>query len=132
MFLRLTQPKESLDLPQDGTLRAGQKYTFPFEFVVPERLLPSACQHIVSDDAVREAHSQLPPSLGDSALLSQLELPDDLSPINASVRYGIYVRLSTPTAQNSETAMSVLALRAERVRIVPTTSEQPFVVRSDC
>ena len=124
-FLKLSQPGQHLFFPDDQVLRAGQLYDFPFVFIVPNQLLPQVCQHQVSDPAVRDAHMQLPPSMGDKDLGRLLDLPDDFAPENASVRYGIFCRLLKCPSHTDPSKPSILAAKAKRVRIVPAFDEQP-------
>ncbi|KAF2482631.1 hypothetical protein BDY17DRAFT_163183 [Neohortaea acidophila] len=132
VFLSLAQPNLKIYYPPHHLLKAGQTYTFPFLFGVPDRLLPRACKHAVVNDAVRDAHLQLPPSFGDNDLMRKLDLPDDLSSGNVSIRYGVYARLSrSETFEDDERETVVLATNARRLRIIPapqtpsTMSQQP-------
>ena len=61
-FLTLRQPGLESRYPLDRTLQRGTTYEFPFEFVVPKRLVDGLCGHQVTSPAVREAHLALPPS----------------------------------------------------------------------
>ena len=44
-FLRLVQPMDDADVPEDRILQAGKTYRYPFTFVVPQNLLPQSCTH---------------------------------------------------------------------------------------
>lgn len=90
-FLRLSQPGIAAHYPEDRILRAGQEYKIPFVFVIPQQLLPRICGHGVSNSTVRDAHTQLPPSLGDCEGEKHL---DDFAPEMASVRYGVYAKIT--------------------------------------
>lgn len=90
-FLRLSQPGVAQYYPADQILRAGQEYKIPFVFVVPQQLLPRACSHHVTIDAVKDAHVQLPPSMGD---YEGSKKQDDYAPEMASIRYGVYTKIS--------------------------------------
>jgi hypothetical protein len=46
-FLELTQPDLAHCSPEDKVFRSGRQYIFPFEFVIPDRMLPATCRHAV-------------------------------------------------------------------------------------
>jgi hypothetical protein len=46
-FLTLRQPDLDMCYPIDGIFKTGATYEFPFTFVVPERLVDGACDHLV-------------------------------------------------------------------------------------
>ena len=50
-----------------GTLQIGTEYRLPFEFVVPEELLPYVCQKHHRHEQVHWEHLRLPPSFGKSS-----------------------------------------------------------------
>src|SRR5271167_1814149 len=52
-FLKLVMPITESDYPQPRVAEAGQTYRFPFNFVIPEHLLPSACKHPTVADHVQ-------------------------------------------------------------------------------
>lgn len=54
--------------PTSRVLKPNIPYRIPFLFVIPERLLPQSCDHEVSNGHVRQTHTQLPPTFGDSAV----------------------------------------------------------------
>nr|KMM63753.1 hypothetical protein CPAG_00107 [Coccidioides posadasii RMSCC 3488] len=95
-FLRLTQPIEESQYPQPRVLEAGRKYSFPFTFVVPERLLPHACKHEVNHPQVQAAHTHLPPSLGGHTLAGRggSKRLDDMCPQMCQIQYKIRARVS--------------------------------------
>ncbi|TKA80684.1 hypothetical protein B0A55_03680 [Friedmanniomyces simplex] len=124
-FLKLTQPGLQQHYPADRVLKAGQAYDFPFVFVVPQQLLPRVCQHKIHNPAIRDAHLQLPPTFGDREQAKACDIPDDMTPEMASVRYGIFARLSRSKMQDEEMCRSSLASKARRLRIVPALDEAP-------
>lgn len=65
-FLKMRQPIDAQSYPPTKTLAAGNTYKYPFTFVVPERLLPQACRHAKKHGHVEQAHTLLPPTLGDT------------------------------------------------------------------
>ena len=126
VFLRLQQPLKEEDLPEDGILKAGTSYSFPFTFVVPERLLPQACAHAAQNHAVSEAHSSLPPSLGDPMMAGDgKSLLDDMAPDNVRVSYGLRVFALRKAKGRSKPTMLFDSIK--KVRIVPATLEAPPV-----
>ncbi len=102
-------------LPADGVLRAGQTYTLPFHFVVPDRLPLGACAHACEHPSVREHHLRLPPTTrawGDR---------DDASPDTARVQYCISVAVLQKTVFMPEL---VSVLRGHRqVNVLPVYPE---------
>ncbi|KAK5134717.1 hypothetical protein LTR08_006232 [Meristemomyces frigidus] len=124
-FLKLTQPGLQQHYPADCILKAGQTYKFPFLFVVPQQLLPRVCQHKTHNPAVRDAHLQLPPTLGDKGLGTGPDALDDMAPDMASVRYGIFARVSRTKTHDAETFKVSLASKAKRLRVTPAAAEQP-------
>ena len=122
-FLKLLQPIEAQDLPENRLARAGETCSIPFTFVVPDRLLPQICSHTTESGEVTRAHVQLPPSLGDAAVAGDGQtLCDDLAPDMSKVTYCVRVRI----AKRSPTGRSVdIVDRSLKVRIVPGKDEEP-------
>lgn len=125
-FLKLSQPGLEGLYPEDLVLKAGSPYKFPFVFAVPEQLLPRICQHKVRNENVRHAHTQLPPTLGDKDLGGRsAENLDDIAPEMASIRYGIFARVTELKMSKDEVYRSTVASKARRVRVIPAVEEQP-------
>jgi hypothetical protein len=84
-FLELTQPNVLNDFSECRVLKAGCVYEVPFEFAIPDRMLPAKCRHAVTSPLVHRLHTSMPPSFGDH------ELGDatDYAPRHASVKYRI-------------------------------------------
>ena len=125
-FLRLSQPGLDKCYQEDRaerTLKAGKTYEYNFLFKVPNRLLERICKHKVTNPSVKEAHYQLPPSLGDQELSSKDGTLDDMAPEMASVRYGIFVRVTK--LEGPEEKSTHVAAKARRVRVVPAVEEAP-------
>jgi hypothetical protein len=125
-FLRLNQPRLDALYPEERserTLKAGETYEYPFNFKVPRELLERICKHKVTNDTVKRAHLQLPPSLGDKELSSKDGTLDDMAPEMASVRYGIFVRITKLAGDDSKSTH--VAAKARRVRVVPAVEEAP-------
>ena len=122
-FLKLLQPVEAEDLPENRIAKAGNTYSIPFTFVVPDRLLPQICSHTTQSGEVTRAHLQLPPSLGDAAVAGDGQtLYDDLAPDMSKVLYSIRVRMAkrNPVGHNVE-----LTSKSLKIRIVPGKMEEP-------
>lgn len=125
-FLRLSQPGLDKCYQEDRaerTLKAGKTYEYNFLFKVPNRLLERICKHKVTNPSVKEAHYQLPPSLGDQELSSKDGTLDDMAPEMASVRYGIFVRVTK--LEGPEEKSTHVAAKARRVRVIPAVEEAP-------
>ncbi|KAE9368803.1 hypothetical protein N431DRAFT_470490 [Stipitochalara longipes BDJ] len=117
-FLRLTMPMRDADYPQPRIAEAGQTYKFPFNFVVPNQLLPRACSHKCNTEHVHNAHLQLPPSMG----CREVSILDDLAPEMSKVMYWIKVKV----LRNEEDGKDVvLAEKLRKLRIVPAQAELP-------
>ncbi|EMC98707.1 hypothetical protein BAUCODRAFT_64387 [Baudoinia panamericana UAMH 10762] len=130
-FLKLTQPGLQEHYPEGGMLRAGQTYDFPFIFVIPPHLLLRICQHTVKSPMIRDAHLQLPPSFGDKDLDKSQQYADDMAPEMASVRYGIFAKISKTKMQGDEVTKASLASKARRLRVIPATEEHPPLAVGD-
>ena len=124
-FLKLSQPGLQDLYPEDLVLRAGKSYDFPFVFAVPQQLLPRICQHTVNNDTVRDAHYRLPPTFGDKDLAQRQKGLDDMAPDMASVRYGIFAKISELRVKGDETWRCTVVSKARRLRVIPTVEEQP-------
>ncbi|KAI1990899.1 hypothetical protein LOZ54_002290 [Ophidiomyces ophidiicola] len=123
-FLKLQQPIDETQYPQPRILEAGRRYTFPFTFVVPERLLPHACRHCVNHRLVHAAHTHLPPSLGDPMLAGRgSKLLDDMCPQMCQVQYQIRARLIR--FEQADFAPKTIVDVGKKVRIIPATDEEP-------
>lgn len=126
-FLKLSQPNVWRSLPETGVLEGGKQYDVPFVFVVPQHMLPRICQHRVQNSSVREEHLQLPPTLGDKELADGEVMLDDLAPEMASVRYGIFAKLSKQKLVGDQWRKASIALKAKKLRIIPAVDEHPPV-----
>lgn len=129
-FLRLAQPIDESLLPIPRIAEKDKKYTFPFTFVVPDQLLPTSCNHQVKNDAVSEAHLQLPPSSGDPLLPSDNgSLTDDLFPDMARVSY--YIQVKLVRRRESDGKAIILADSSRKLRITPNFEDAPPVDPED-
>lgn len=126
-FLKLSQPNLQFHYPEHMVLKAGQTYTFPFIFAVPEQMLLKICQHHVNSPAVRDAHLQLPPSFGDKDAADSHEAHKDMAPDMASVRYAIFAKLIRNKPTDEGSVKTQIATKARRVRVIPAAAEQPPV-----
>lgn len=125
-FLKLSQPGLEELYPEDLVLKAGVSYKFPFVFAVPEQLLPRICQHKIKNDAVRQAHLRLPPTLGDGELGARSAGNlDDIAPEMASIRYGIFAKVTELKMNKDDVIRSTIVSKARRVRVIPAIEEQP-------
>lgn len=116
-FLRLSQPGLERSFPPNHTFLAGETYHFSFTFVVPDRLPEGICRHPALDQAVRDAHAQLPPSLGRYQYTGKDARFDDLSHDKGSISYGIFV---TVTEQDEYHETRTLAYESRGLRVIPS------------
>lgn len=123
VFLRLIQPIDAESLPEDRLLKAGQTYSIPFTFVVPEKLLPQSCTHSPANHKIHDLHLNLPPSLGDpmAASIGNILL-DDMAPEMAVVSYAVKVRLFR--GRNSSGKLNLITDTTRKLRIMPASAEQ--------
>ncbi|KUJ24395.1 uncharacterized protein LY89DRAFT_679552 [Mollisia scopiformis] len=118
-FLRLSMPIRESDYPQPRIAEAGRTYTFPFNFVVPDQLLPRSCSHACVSDHVRDAHLRLPPSMGGRSFSGQ----DDLTPEMAKVNYAIKVKIVRTRERDGQEV--VLVEGSKKIHIIPAIAEEP-------
>jgi hypothetical protein len=117
-FLKLTMPIQEADYPQPRVAEAGRTYTYPFNFVVPDQLLPRACHHQTTGEHVHHAHTRLPPSMG----AREPSGLDDFTPAMAQVIYGI--RVKVVKYRDIEEGPEVLTEGFKQLRIVPAIAEE--------
>jgi len=126
-FLKLSQPVDESSLPHPQIAEKGRRYTFPFVFVVPERLLPTMCAHRHKNTTVEDAHMQLPPSLGDGTAPAYGGCTyDDISPDMTRISYGIKVKILRRRDSDNKTV--TLAEETRKVRILPAYDDLPPVM----
>ncbi|MCJ1420654.1 hypothetical protein MMC32_007013 [Xylographa parallela] len=123
-FLRLSQPIKEADYPENNVLKAGETYTYPFTFVVPEKLLPQSCMHPKDNERVLEAHLQLPPTLGDSMFGPDKTLLEDFAPDKTIVSYAIRV-IVFRKGPDAEGKPSIVVDSMKKLRIMPAVDEWP-------
>ncbi|MCJ1329986.1 hypothetical protein MMC10_006667 [Thelotrema lepadinum] len=129
-FLRLLQPLNDEQLPEDNIFKAGVTYNFPFTFVVPDRLLPQACAHPTQNSTVHEEHLNLPPTLGDPMMAGDgKSLLDDMTPDNVRVCYGIRVFALRKAKGQSRPKMLFDSIK--KIKIIPAVPEAPPIQVAD-
>ncbi|KAF8243772.1 hypothetical protein K440DRAFT_636782 [Wilcoxina mikolae CBS 423.85] len=121
-FLRLVQPVDETTLPIPRVATKGKTYTFPFTFVIPDRLLPSACDHVVENSSVKDAHLHLPPSLGDRSVGDG---KDDLAPDMTRITYAIRTRILRKREVDDK--VTVLADISRKILVSPSFEVAPPV-----
>lgn len=125
-FLKLRQPISQSAYPEPREFKSQQQYIFPFTFVVPEHLLPHACNHYSSNPHLKAAHTQLPPSLGDAMVSSDgKSLMNDMAPMMSEISYKIRVSVQRRNPPANTRPFYTVCSVAKKVRIVPATIEQP-------
>ena len=127
-FLKMTQPISHSSLPPASILKAGQVYEFEFLFVVPERTLPRICRHAVDNHSVHEAHTLLPPSLGNQDKIGKKSTPDDFAPDMANIRYAVVANVVEPSAYGQKPQTTS---QSKPIRIVPAADELPPLTYED-
>ncbi|KAF9881785.1 arrestin [Colletotrichum karsti] len=85
-FLKLEMPIPESAYPVPRIFEAGRTYTIPFNFVVPQHLTISACNHKAQSDLIHDYHMRLPPSMGSWE-------KDDMTPDMAQIHYAIKARV---------------------------------------
>lgn len=117
-FLRLVQPIDESSYPVPRV--ASGTHTFPFTFVIPSQLLPTACSMKPGSPAVQAAHLQVPPSLGDRA---PGDHNDDMAPDMARISYNIRARINRRRESDNSSVCIISTTHAIHVR--PTVEEAP-------
>lgn len=124
-FLKLRQPIDETEYPHPKVFESGQEYRFPFTFVIPERLLPQSCKHARDHIHIHNAHTQLPPTLGDPMHVgSSASLLDDMSPEMCQISYMISATVSRRPVRDGE-LKKTLASVGKKVRVIPKFEEEP-------
>ncbi|RYO79771.1 hypothetical protein DL766_001067 [Monosporascus sp. MC13-8B] len=115
-FLKLTMPIPESWYPVPRVLEAGRTYSVPFNFVIPGQLTINACSHTVFNDAVRDYHIRLPPTVGSWDR-------DDLAPTMTRVEYAIKARV----LQHEEGAAAATKVLedSQEIRVLPAAPEEP-------
>jgi hypothetical protein len=118
-FLKLVMPIRESDYPQPRIAESDRTYAFPFNFVIPDQLLPRSCSHNCSADHVHQAHLQLPPSFGDR----EISVEDDLAPDMSKIQYAIKVKVIRNRERDAKNVVLVEGLK--KLHIVPAVLEAP-------
>lgn len=132
-FLKLVQPIPTATLMQINDIQANETRLVPFTFIVPGHALPTICRHHTESPAVRDAHLQLPPSLGagsevpseeDGTGITKLE---DYCPNMVTISYFIRVKLHKANGVDDEgrARTRLVAEETRKLRVIPATAEQP-------
>ncbi|KAI1264229.1 arrestin [Xylariaceae sp. FL1019] len=118
-FLKLTMPIPRECYPEPRRFEAGNTYTIPFHFVIPDQLTINACSHRVSNETLKEQHVRLPPTLGTWE-------KDDFAPLMSRVTYQIRARAYNDDAERQ----SVKVMEgAQEIKVLPVVPEDaPLVV----
>lgn len=118
VFLKMPMPIPDSAYPHPRVLEPGRPLTVPFNFVIPSFLTVEACKHKVTSDAVRDAHTLLPPTLGSSDGL------DDMAPLMARVTYAVKARVWGEPDEHHRHGPKLLEA-AREIRVIPAAPEQP-------
>lgn len=120
-FLTLRQPGLEARYPLDRTLQRGMTYEFPFEFVVPKRLVDGSCGHQVASPAVRDAHLGLPPSFSRHDSVGKGGEVDNTVPETTIINYGISATIFKSKKLNTSKGPTTLATSWREILVVPCT-----------
>jgi hypothetical protein len=120
-FLTLRQPGLEARCPLDRTLQRGTTYDFPFEFVVPKRLVDGSCGHQIASPAVREAHLALPPSFSRHDSVGKGGDVDATVPETTIINYGISATIFKSKKLNASKGPTTLATAWREILVVPCT-----------
>jgi hypothetical protein len=115
-FLELTQPDLARCFPEDKVFRSGRHYIFPFEFAIPDRMLPATCRHAGDSPGIHVLHTSMPPSLGDQ----QPSEATDYAPRRVSIKYRIIARASKTEGPVGNSKMDMLAFDSKRIQFIPS------------
>ncbi|KAI1145127.1 arrestin [Nemania diffusa] len=112
-FLKLTMPVPDSYYPETRRFEAGTTYTIPLHFVIPQHLTLNACSHHVPNDALREQHLRLPPSLGDWE-------KDDFTPHMSRVTYCVRARIHH---DDSDAKGAKTTETSQNIKVIPMVAE---------
>ncbi|KAI1324145.1 arrestin [Xylariaceae sp. FL0255] len=113
-FLKLTMPIPNSIYPDSGCLTAGATLKIPFHFVIPQHLTLNACGHHITNDALREQHMHLLPSIGNWE-------KDDFSPKMSRISYRVRARAFRDDGNGEFT--KVLEASQE-INVIPMSTEE--------
>lgn len=124
-FLTQYQPVDCTILSEPNTFFPGIEYRFPFEFVVPECLLPSSCTHHKRSWSLEQAHTSLPPTLGDPLIIGdEPHRVEDLAPPMCRVSYMLKATVTRSSLRGNNHS-EIIAAVGKKVRIIPAVNEDP-------
>ncbi|KAK5636208.1 hypothetical protein RRF57_011920 [Xylaria bambusicola] len=112
-FLKLLMPVPESHYPETRCFQAGTTYTIPFNFVIPQYLTLNACSHRIPNDALKDAHLRLPPSIGDWG-------KDDFTPHMSRITYSVRARIYQKDA-DGKSAKAVEA--SYDIKVIPIVAE---------
>lgn len=118
-FLKMTMPISESTYPVPRVLENGRTLTIPFNFVLPNFLTLSACNHKVQSEDVRAHHLCLPPSMGSWARGNWEK--DDMAPHMAEVEYSIKARVWRE-ADLQERPIKVMEA-VKPIQVIPAVAE---------
>ncbi|KAI9665344.1 MAG: hypothetical protein M1831_001781 [Alyxoria varia] len=117
-LLKLAQPMDENQFPEDRILKAREMYTFEFTFVIPDEVPMNACKHDFKNDELKDAHKRLPPTLGDKQHQKE-DFAPDMSKVNWIVRASVLKK------QENVPRPIVIQDSNRRIRVIPATDEAP-------
>lgn len=126
-FLKLTMPIPESTYPVPRVLETGRTMTIPFNFVLPNFLTLSACNHKVECEEVRAHHLCLPPSMGSWARGNWEK--DDMAPNMAEVEYSIKVRVWREASLGERPVKVMEAVQP--IQVIPAVAEEAPLNLSD-
>jgi hypothetical protein len=121
-FLTLRQPGLESLYPINRTLQRGMIYEFPFEFVLPKRLVDGSCSHRIASPAIREAHSALPPSFNRHHRVGKGGDVDSTIPETTAINYGIMATIFKDDKLNANRDSAAMTTMWREILVTPCTS----------
>ncbi|KAJ2979217.1 hypothetical protein NUW58_g7260 [Xylaria curta] len=112
-FLKLMMPVPDSYYPENRRFEAGTTYTIPFHFVIPQHLTLNACSHHVPNDALKETHLRLPPSVGDWD-------KDDFTPNMSRTTYLVRARVYH---EDGDDKSHKVAETSHDIKVIPMVAE---------
>ena len=122
----MAQPIHENTLPHPRVLEAYRSYSFPFLFIVPKKLLPSACTHETSHPHVKEYHLNLPPSCGKFGPLIEYN-----TPISAEISYCINIRVTDLPDDEEDTKIAIVD-EQQTIQIIPASEDNTSLSTGLC
>lgn len=105
-------------------LNGHHKYHCPFSLEIPQRLHPQVCRHRTQSLAVYEAHTRIPPTLGNGNIESSGKFGlIDILPEAAEISYTLHASLFAPLSDRG--SQPIISTEMKGISILPYFDQEP-------